>query len=645
MHCNTKQVSLRYLIVLILLVLLLAACAPHTATTGMQQGNFSNAPQGIGGTPEPGTNGKPQPALTGHWESLLASDGILYAGSDNGQLYAFDGNTGQVHWHFRAGTPPTLVGVLRGVLYATGGQILYAFDAQSGALRWRYTAPRDIDVTLSDNTLVLDTSTEGNISYLYTVSANSGKLLWQISFSDVTPGLLFVNDGTVAYIQIQGNIVRPTQTFFLLNASTGHTLWKYDLSSSDSMAHGAAEANGVVYVATTSGAIYAFNAASGTLLWHVAGPAPSFGPAVNVYPMVVNNIVYLATQHGLYAYRASNGALLWQRTTGMNFEPIVQQPIISNGSLYIPGMGGSVLALRTADGTQLWQRSGLYENGPMMLVNGLLQASSVNGAFALRAGSGRLLWRRSIGNHASLSSAGPPEIVADNHVYVQTDDGHIYTLDARSGKTLWSYAIQELPVQSSPVYSAFVYFKKGISYQQALSVVTSLGLKDFADCTFSWKSGRIEQDYQDGYMTVMATVSSAPLWFDRLKANPMVAAINPDGPHSCPNIPVDNNPRYLELSQAGTYLDVTFNPSVSSYSVALALMDNLGFRLADPCYEQARAQGKKPIWHDMSQQNTFERSHALVLATTTANPVTWQKLLRATNGVATVTTPFNATCQ
>src|SRR5579875_1293491 len=102
MHCNTKQVSLRYLIVLILLVLLLAACAPHTATTGMQQGNFSNAPQGIGGTPEPGTNGKPQPALTGHWESLLASDGILYAGSDNGQLYAFDGNTGQVHWHFRA---------------------------------------------------------------------------------------------------------------------------------------------------------------------------------------------------------------------------------------------------------------------------------------------------------------------------------------------------------------------------------------------------------------------------------------------------------------------------------------------------------------------------------------------------------------
>ena len=75
----------------------------------------------------------------------------------------------------------------------------------------------------------------------------------------------------------------------------------------------------------------------------------------------------------------------------------------------------------------------------------------------------------------------------------------------------------------------------------------------------------------------------------------------------------------------------------------LDVLNTLGFRLADPCYEQARARGTKPTWHSMGQADSFTRTRTLLLATTAFNATDWAKQLETVAGVAKVEAPFKVT--
>ncbi len=113
---------------------------------------------------------------------------------------------------------------------------------------------------------------------------------------------------------------------------------------------------------------------------------------------------------------------------------------------------------------------------------------------------------------------------------------------------------------------------------------------------------------------------------------------------SCPAYQVGQkfNPPHISPGQVGTYLRVIF--SSGNYDAALNAINNLGFRVANPCYEQARARGSKPAWSLMGQEDSFAQAYTLVLATTNNNAATWQSQLRSLHGVTKVEAPFKASC-
>ena len=88
---------------------------------------------------------------------------------------------------------------------------------------------------------------------------------------------------------------------------------------------------------------------------------------------------------------------------------------------------------------------------------------------------------------------------------------------------------------------------------------------------------------------------------------------------------------------------VTF-ADTAQYAIALDAINALGFRLGDPCYEQARARGTKPTWHSMGQADSFTKTRMLVLATTAFNATNWAKQLEAVAGVVKVEAPFKMAC-
>ncbi len=85
MHCTRLKSCFSILLLCLFVVVFVAACGTNgPASTSTQGSQFDTKPLGIGMTPEPGTDGKPAVPPTGHYESMVASNGVDFVGSDNG---------------------------------------------------------------------------------------------------------------------------------------------------------------------------------------------------------------------------------------------------------------------------------------------------------------------------------------------------------------------------------------------------------------------------------------------------------------------------------------------------------------------------------------------------------------------------------
>ena len=124
-------------------------------------------------------------------------------------------------------------------------------------------------------------------------------------------------------------------------------------------------------------------------------------------------------------------------------------------------------------------------------------------------------------------------------------------------------------------------------------------------------------------------------WLHKLAALPMVTQVH-DATVFCPLIPLSGfTPgagAYLDPAtwKTPTYLHVTFAPTLG-YAQAVATISDLGFRLADPCYEQTKP---TPAWHAMGQKQSYAASNSLTLALTDANATLWRQQLAKMAGVS-----------
>jgi glucose dehydrogenase len=123
---------------------------------------------------------------------------------------------------------------------------------------------------------------------------------------------------------------------------------------------------GVVYVGSYDGSVYAIAFASGKLLWRYDTKGRALNPedfgfdrrSILSSPSVTDGVVYIGSRDAhLYAVDAAKGTLRWLRDyekdnmTWANSSPAVRDGVVYTGTSY----GGFVHALRTADGHELWR--------------------------------------------------------------------------------------------------------------------------------------------------------------------------------------------------------------------------------------------------------------------------------------------------
>src|SRR6202034_397736 len=120
-----------------------------------------------------------------------------------------------------------------------------------------------------------------------------------------------------------------------------HKLWSFFTGCSGSFCGGSSPtlANGVIYVGSYDGNVYAVNAATGAKVW-----AFLTGGLVFSSPAVANGVVYVGSDDkNVYALNAATGAKLWSYTTGYD---VVSSPAVVNGVVYIGSEDGKVYALK-----------------------------------------------------------------------------------------------------------------------------------------------------------------------------------------------------------------------------------------------------------------------------------------------------------
>ena len=225
--------------------------------------------------------------------------------------------------------------------------------------------------------------------------------------------------------------------------------------------------DGIVYVGSLNGHLFALDALTGDLLWDRKVSDESYSVSAGggkVYdsvfspPSVVGGIVYLGSDYGIVsALHALTGDLLWQYETS---DDVVYAPIVIDGSVYVSSFDGLVHALDAFSGELLWR----YKAGSgilfLTLIDGLvyIRTGRLEDPFILSASTGEPLQPRDEDDDLLPSS---PTLV-ERTVYVADldigpDHTLLYAQDPIEGRVLWRYEIEGRVEQQATAANGILY--------------------------------------------------------------------------------------------------------------------------------------------------------------------------------------------
>jgi len=345
-------------------------------------------------------------AIPKGWSGGVVADDTLFLGSMEGKLVAVNISDGSRLWpDVLLETEPTGGGfgcapastavaiygspaVAEELVYVAGynGKI-YAFSSSSGALRWVY--PRD-----------------GNLQPVV--------------------GGTVVSQGRVYFGCSDGKV-------YALDAETGDKEW--DFPTGDKIWSTPVIDGDTLFIASFDKKLYALSVANGSKKWEFETEG-----AIACTPLVYNNTIYIGSfDRHLYAVNAADGSLVWKSEVKAD-NWFWTKPVICNNTVYAGCLDGKVYILNAETGDEVVDAIDLgspISSSPVLVDDSVIIASEDGRIWAIDTSNNQ---KSEFKNLEEKINA--PLCASDGVVYVHTQKGILYDVDAQTGAVRQLYPIK-----------------------------------------------------------------------------------------------------------------------------------------------------------------------------------------------------------
>lgn len=301
------------------------------------------------------------------------SGAVAYFGTRDGYLIALDLLTQQPKWSFDLGGYPVRASpaVDERTVFIGSGFNVFAIDADSGRQIWKAKIDYagESSPTVADGVVYIASKE----NHLYAIDATSGEQIWFYK----TDGLLFGTPSVTADSVLIGG---DDGDLFSINRTNGHLHWKTVLDSAIYSTPAIAE--GRVFVTTKAQTVSAVDLKTGELIW-------SYPVGGSSSPAVADGVVYVGSDDGaLYALDAADGGdPIWLFATG---SARVKSPVVV-GNEVVFAAGAMLTSLDRASGEVNWQYPvGDDVTTDPVILDGYLYAGDKNGYFYAITGDASL---------------------------------------------------------------------------------------------------------------------------------------------------------------------------------------------------------------------------------------------------------------
>ncbi len=299
--------------------------------------------------------------------------------------------------------------------------------------------------------------------YSISDAPNTNKTSWIYNSTYEIASSPAIADGKLIVIQSNGEVIA-------LSTATGNIIWTYATNSAaDLVWSSPAIDSGKVYVGTPDGNLYCLDASTGSMKW-----AFKTSGSIDSSPLVKDGMVYFTSEDGrLYCLDSTTGLFYW-KTQVLSSSGIFASVAYSNNLFYVACKDGMVYGITTYNGNSSirWATSIRLPvtSSPTVSGNSLYLGSGAksfdNGTsytgkiICFNASGPQVFWSTQTSeNNLEILYSSPA--IADGRLFIGSNAGNFYCLDASTGATLWSVQTGRQIVCSPAVADGKVFFGCG----------------------------------------------------------------------------------------------------------------------------------------------------------------------------------------
>ncbi len=373
-----------------------------------------------------------------YWKASYGR-GALRAAGTLGVFVALSG-CGVWNWAFGPSAPrPQPVKAMHqehvSVTFATDWQARLYGD-------WRLDPYNATKIRVTDSKIYLSDDS-GHLMAL----SSAGRLRWVTRLDGKSPRGPTLADG-VAYIgSDRGRL-------YAISAESGKKLWDVELGAEPTSPITVADHR--LFLQLSNGHLLALNAHDGAVDWTFSLPQPSLLLRRSSGIVVAGQTLYTGFADGkLIALNVENGAELWRATVAIphgnnelaRMVDVAATPVVDGDHVIAAAYQGNIAAYSSSGGEEEWSRPLSTVITPILQDGKLFVAGSDGQVYAMDPSSGTVEWRNSRLKGQSLSGMA----LCDGKLVLSNYAGQVITLDPQTGHRTGQERVSSSGIQTGPV--------------------------------------------------------------------------------------------------------------------------------------------------------------------------------------------------